>query len=694
MTNNIAIGVDIGGTFTDIVLIDESSGAIYSAKVLTTPSQPALAVLDAVEQVLGQATSDHKFIRKIVHGTTLATNAIIERKGARTALLVTSGFRDTLQTGTELRYDINDLFIEFPEPLVPRKWRIGVAERTRFDGSIITHAKKEEVREVLAGLTGEGIESVAVCFLHSYANSANEDVVASVAADFPGLFVSVSSQVLPEIGEYGRVSTTTANAYVQPLMSKYLSDLSGALKARGVRGAFYVMGSSGGTLTLDLARQFPVRLVESGPAAGVSMATQFARKLSIPNIVAFDMGGTTAKISLINGGEPTRTTELEVAHVRRFQKGSGLLLKAPAVDLIEIGAGGGSIAEVNEFGLLRVGPESASSVPGPACYGRGGTSATVTDADLLLGYLNADYFLGGKMKLHPDKAATAVDGAVGKALGVDTTRAALSVYEVVNDNMANAASVYASEQGVDLRDFAMLAFGGAAPAHVCDVARRLGIRNVRVPVAAGVLSAMGCLASPVSFDFVFGYMRELKDLDWSFINERYAEQDKRGRAYLAEAGITEGIVVKKSADMRYLGQRYEVNVQMPDGPLGAELLERVHQDFYAAYRQHYGREIREVPVETVSWRLTVSSATPVLPDGWPSDGAASSVVTPKGHRSVSFVGQPTPIDCPVYQRNLLMPGARFSGPAVVEDLESTTVVPPGASVTVDALRMLVISLQG
>jgi N-methylhydantoinase A len=694
VTNNIAIGVDIGGTFTDIVLIDEGKGAIYSAKVLTTPSQPALAVLNAVEQVLDQAKAEHASVRTIVHGTTLATNAIIERKGARTALLTTRGFRDTLETGTELRYDLHDLFIEFPEPLVARKWRIGMEERTRFDGSIIVSARKEEVQEVLGRLSAEGVEAVAVCFLHSYANSSNEDVVASAAAQFPKLFVSLSSQVLPEIGEYGRVSTTAANAYVQPLMAKYLHELSGALKERGVRGAFYVMSSSGGTLSLDLARQFPVRLVESGPAAGVSIAAHFARELSIPNILAFDMGGTTAKISLISGGDPTRTTELEVARVRRFQKGSGLLLKAPAVDLIEIGAGGGSIAEVNEFGLLNVGPESASSVPGPACYGNGGTSATVTDADLLLGYLNADYFLGGKMKLLTDKAATAVDSAVGKGLGVDTTRAALSVYEVVNDNMANAASVYAAEQGIDLRGFTMLAFGGAAPAHVCDVARRLGIREVRVPVAAGVLSALGCLASPVSFDFVFGYMRELKDVDWSVVNERYAAQEKDGRAYLAEAGITEGIVVTRSADMRYLSQRYEVSVPLPSGPLGPDLLERLHEDFYAAYRKHYGRDIREVPVETVSWRLTVSSAAPKLPESWPSHGSASSKVTPKARRPVSFVGQPSPVDCPVYQRDRLLPGARLSGPAIVEDLESTTVVPPGASVTVDALRMLVISLEG
>ena len=527
-SRHTAIGVDIGGTFTDVILVDERTRGVYSAKVLTTPEQPAQAVVTAIAQVLGKVGEQHDSIRTIVHGTTLATNAIIERKGARTALLATRGFRDALETATELRYDLHDLFIEFPEPLVPRHCRIGVTERTRFDGTVIATLAEGEVRDALRALDGEAIEAVAICFLHAYANPANEEVAASaIRAERPHLSVSLSSRVLPEIGEYGRVSTTVANAYVQPLMSRYLAELSEALKERGSRGAFFVMSSSGGTLSLDLAREFPVRLVESGPAAGVSIATHFAAQLGIPDILAFDMGGTTAKISLITDGRPTRTSELEVARVRRFQKGSGLLIKAPAVDLIEIGAGGGSIGRVDALGLLSVGPDSAGAEPGPACYGAGGTAATVTDADLLLGYLNADYFLGGKMRLYPAQAAAAVDQQVGKPLGVDPTRAARSIYEVVNDNMANAALVYAAEQGIDLRTFTLLAFGGAAPAHACDVAQRLGISAIRVPFAAGVLSALGCLASPVSFDFVFGYMRELNLVDWASVNTRFAALEKR-----------------------------------------------------------------------------------------------------------------------------------------------------------------------
>jgi N-methylhydantoinase A len=364
------------------------------------------------------------------------------------------------------------------------------------------------------------------------------------------------------------------------------------------------------------------------------------------------------------------------------------------VDLIEIGAGGGSIARVDGLGLLGVGPDSAGADPGPACYGAGGTLPTVTDADLLLGYLNADYFLGGKMRLRPERAAQAVEHQIAKSLGVDTVHAALSVYEVVNDNMANAASVYAAEQGIDLRDFTLLAFGGAAPAHVCDVARRLGIRRVRVPVAAGVLSALGCLASPVSFDFVFGYMRELKQVDWATVNARFAALEKEGRQHLSEAGIREGANARYSADMRYLSQRYEVNVLLPPGPLGPELLGQLHDAFYAAYRRHYGREIREVPVETVSWRLTVSGPPPKLDVAWPSQGESDAAAAAKGRRPVVFAGGGAAVDCPVYERSRLAPGVAISGPAIVEDHESTAVIPPGARFEVDDLRMLVITLNG
>ena len=689
----ISIGVDIGGTFTDVVLIEQGTRTVVSSKVLTTPSKPEQAVLDAIDAVLSRSTHGYDAVRTYVHGTTLATNAIIERKGARTGLLTTQGFRDSLETASELRYELYDPFIEFPEPLIPRYLRFGVAERTQFDGVILSPTDTDAVDGAIDDMLAAGVESVAVCFLHAYANPANELAAAkAIAAAHPDLSVSLSSRVLPEIGEYARTSTTAANAYVRPLVARYLTDLVQLLLERGSKGAFFVMSSSGGTLSLELAREFPVRLVESGPAAGVSIAAHYATELDKPNLLSFDMGGTTAKISLVRGGVPTRTNELEVARVRRFHKGSGILLKAPAIDLIEIGAGGGSIARVDALGLLAVGPHSAGADPGPVCYGRGGTAPTVTDADLVLGYLDADHFLGGTMRLDREQALAAIEQHIGRPLGLDALAAARSVFSVVNDSMANAAAVYAAEQGIDLRDYTLLAFGGAAPTHAWDVARRLGINEVRVPFAAGVLSALGCLASPVSFDFVVGYMRELAQVNWAYINARFVALEAEGRELLTQAGIAEGIAVSFSADMRYFGQRYEVNVALPIGPLDETLLPTLHDAFYAAYRQHYGRDIREVPVETVSWRLNVSGPRPKLDVEWPSHAVRGSVPVPKGEREVYFLDAQQSLPCPVYERVALAIGTQFVGPAVVEDHESTSIVPPGASATVDDAQMLVINL--
>ena len=689
----ISIGVDIGGTFTDVVLIEQGTRSVVSSKVLTTPSKPEQAVLDAIDAVLSRSTHGYNAVRTYVHGTTLATNAIIERKGAHTGLLTTQGFRDSLETASELRYELYDPFIEFPETLIPRYLRLGVAERTQFDGVILSPTDTDAVAAAIDEMLAAGVESVAVCFLHAYANPANELAAAkAIAAAHPDLSVSLSSRVLPEIGEYARTSTTAANAYVRPLVARYLTDLVQLLLERGSKGAFFVMSSSGGTLSLELAREFPVRLVESGPAAGVSIAAHYATELEKPNLLSFDMGGTTAKISLVQGGMPTRTNELEVARVRRFHKGSGILLKAPAIDLIEIGAGGGSIARVDALGLLAVGPQSAGADPGPVCYGRGGTAPTVTDADLVLGYLDADHFLGGTMRLEREQALAAIEQQIGRPLNLDALAAARSIFSVVNDSMANAAAVYAAEQGIDLRGYTLLAFGGAAPTHAWDVARRLGIKEVRVPFAAGVLSALGCLASPVSFDFVFGYMRELAQVDWAYINARFVALEAEGRELLTQAGIAEGIAVSFSADMRYFGQRYEVNVALPIGPLDETLLPTLHDAFYAAYRQHYGRDIREVPVETVSWRLNVSGPRPKLDVEWPSHAVRGNVPVPKGEREVYFLDAQQPLPCPVYERVALAIGTQFVGPAVVEDHESTSIVPPGASATVDDAQMLVINL--
>ncbi len=691
----IAIGADIGGTFTDVVVIDERSHAIHSAKVLTTPEQPEVAVLTAVDEMLKRTEIAAANIRTLVHGTTLATNAIIEGKGARTMLLTTKGFRDALETRTELRYDLYDLFIQFPKPLVPRRRRIGIPERTLFDGSIETPLEADDIALGLESEHAKEIEAIAICFLHSYANPANEIAAkAAVERILPNVPISLSSEVLPEIGEYGRASTTVANAYVQPLIDKYLGALDDALSKKGSSGAFFVMGSNAGTLSLDVARKHPVRLVESGPAAGVSIAAHYARTLDISHLLSFDMGGTTAKIALVTDFEPARATELEVARVKRFQKGSGLLLKAPAVELIEIGAGGGSIANVDALGLLSVGPESAGSSPGPACYGQGGEFATVTDADVVLGYLNPDYFLGGKMQLDRGKSVAAIDYHVGAPMSVDTAQAAASIFAVVNDNMANAAAVYSAEQGIDLRNYALLAFGGAAPAHAWDVARRLGISEVRIPFAAGVLSAVGCLTSPMSFDFVFGYMRELHEVDWTHVNQRFAELEVQGRQQLKDAGIEEGVIVTLSADMRYYGQRYEVSVPLSHQTFDSTSARQIEADFYEAYRSYYGRKIDDVPVETVSWRMNVSGPRPELEIAWPGRTEGSDKATPKAERPAIFPGSSEPVICRVFERGDLPVGAKIPGPAIIEDHESTTIVPTDGELIVDAQRMLVLDISG
>ncbi len=691
----LAIGVDIGGTFTDLVLVDEARRTIHSTKILTTPQEPERAVLDGVRRILETVGGTADGIRTLVHGTTLATNAIIERKGAETLLLTTKGFRDVLETRTELRYDLYDLFITFPEPLVPRRRRIGVTERVTYDGAVETPLVRDDVLAALEAEAADGIESVAVCFLHSYTNPAHEvEAKAIIQEARPDLPVTLSSDVLPEIGEYGRVSTTVANAYVQPIIDRYLSALDGELREMGSSGGFFVMGSNAGSLSLDVARNHPVRLVESGPAAGVSIAAHYARRLGLSNLLSFDMGGTTAKIALVTDYEPTRTSELEVARVKRFQKGSGLLLKAPAVDLIEIGAGGGSIARVDNLGLLTVGPDSAGSAPGPACYGQGGRDATVTDANVALGFLNPDYFLGGNMTLDRERSVAAIDEHVGGPMGVATSRAASSIFEVVNDNMANAAAVYAAEQGIDLRNYALLAFGGAAPAHAWDVARRLGIGEVRIPFAAGVLSALGCLTSPMSFDFVFGYMRELGAVDWEHVNARYRDLEAQGRRQLGDAGVVDGITVTASADMRYYGQRYEVTVPLPGTFLAPDAAGGIEQAFYKAYCDYYGREIADVPVETVSWRLNVSGPIPDVDIAWPGRTSESGTFAMKRERAVSFPGAAGPMTCPVYERGDLPVGAAMEGPVVIEDHESTTIVPPGATLSVDGERMLVLDLKG
>ena len=698
----LVAGADIGGTFTDLCLLDPKTGRSTSRKVLTTHRDPGEAVLAGFRAALAEEGLDPDRVAIVVHATTLATNALIERTGARTGMLTTHGFRDVIEVGYEQLYDLYDIHLDLPAPLVPRALRRPVAERTTGDGERIEGLDGESADAAIRFLVGRGVESIAVCFLHSYANPENERAAAGqVRALAPDVPVSVSSEVLPELGELPRFSTTVANAYVQPLVARYLVGLEERLRAAGHRGAFTVVNSRGGTMSPETAARFPIRMLESGPAAGAHAAAVLSRRLRQRSLVSFDMGGTSAKICIVRNHAPQVTVEFEAARIARFKRKSGLPVRIPVVDLIEIGAGGGSIARMDSLGLPAVGPKSAGSEPGPACYGRGGVRPTVTDAGAVLGYLNPEYFLGGRLGLDTRAAEAALDEHVGRPLGMPAIDAAWTVFRQVNEQMARAAAVHASEHGVDLRRFALLAFGGAGPIHAAQVARALGIRRVVVPPEPGVLSALGAVLAPPSFDLAASYRSELGRLDFARVNRILGELETQGHALLdeVEAGLDPerrrpiDRQVVRQVDMRYRNQRYEVPVPLPpSGDLARAGLSDLEDAFHRAYEQRYGRTIRGVPAEAVTWRVSVSAPPPATlkaparPAGRPRRRAAD----PAGRRPAYF--EEGFVETPFYRRAHLPAGARLPGPAIVEEEGSTTVIPPGARGTVDPAGNLVLDL--
>jgi N-methylhydantoinase A len=691
-TGRFELGVDIGGTFTDIVLF-QPPDQMSTAKVLTTPHDPERGVLEGIKKLLTAAQVPTRALGRLIHATTLATNAIVERKGARTAMVTTRGFRDVLETRNELRYDLYDLFLDLPPVVVPRALRIPVTERIRFDGKVLQSPEPAEVEQIATRLATAAVESVAICLIHSYINAENEQTLAAALRKrLPEVGFSLSSEVLAEIGEYGRFSTTTINAYVQPLVSRYLEELAGALASDGFGGMFTVMASSGGTMPMTTAQRFPVRLVESGPAAGAHAAAAYSQLLRIERLLSLDIGGTTAKMCVIQNGKPTWTTDFEVARLSRFKKGSGLTLKVPTVDLIEIGAGGGSIARVNSLGLIDVGPDSAGSDPGPACYGLGGRFATVTDADVLLGYLNPDNFLGGDMRLDTDAAEQAVMDAVGRPLGMDLARAAHSIDSIVNENMANAARVYTVERGIDIRFFTLFAFGGAGPVHACGVAEKLGIKTVVVPPAGGVLSAIGCVLAPMTFDLVRGFKCDLDGLDLGRANALLTSMIEEGSELLKQAGFTR-ITIEPSADMRFIGQRSEVNVPFRWQRLSSREIPALERSFRAVYRERYGRDVPEVKPEFVNLRVTVRGPGHSTAIARVTAPRGAARVAPRGHRPVFFEGRGF-VRCPTYDRGSLASGQGIVGPAVVEDKDSTAVLPPRWNAVVDRLGNLSLTRRG
>ncbi len=690
MTAPLRLGIDIGGTFTDFVLLDPVAGTMRLHKCLTTPNDPAVGALEGVRAILAEHGAALPAVAEIVHGTTLVTNALIERKGARLGLLTTAGFRDVLEAGTEQRYDIYDLFLRYPEPLVPRHRRLEAVERLDRDGQVLTALDPASVERAALTFRAQGVAAVAVCFLHAYREPRHErEAAAILRAMLPGVAVAISSEVVAEIGEYARCVTTCANAYVQPLMAAYLGRLQRELRAGGFGGQLRLMHSAGGLLSVEAAQAAPIRLLESGPAGGALAAALLGARAGHAELLAFDMGGTTAKACLIEGGRPGIAPLLEAGREHRFKKGSGLPIKAPTVDMIEIGAGGGSVAYVDAVGLLRVGPHSAGAAPGPACYGRGGTEPTVTDANLVLGYYDPEFFLGGTMVLDV-AAARAALARVAEPLSLSIEAAAWGIHRIVVEAMADAARVYLVERGQDPRRYAIVGFGGAGPAHAAEVARALGAAELVVPPASGAASALGFLAAAPSASRVRSLPMHLRPgADLAPVQAVLAALEAEARAELAAGGATGSIQIERTADMRLAGQMHEIQVPLPDGNLDAAALPAVTAAFEAAYSARYATVQPGATLEAVSFRVTATAPAPVLSIG--GQGGAGGPAR-KGTRRAWFGDGWR--DTAVYDRYALTSGTPIQGPAIIEEREATTVVHPGDTLRVDDAGNLRVGVGG
>ena len=689
-----SLSVDIGGTFTDFSLLDLTTGQVSVHKLLTDTETPAQTVIRGAAELLETSGVEFPRLQVVVHSTTLVTNAIIEHTGAKTALITTKGFRDILEMRREQIYDLYDIKAHFPEPLVPRYLRREVTERTTRDGQILQEPDEEETMSLMGDLAEEGIEALAITLIHSYKNPANERALkALIASHFPNLTISISSEVAPVINEYERTSTTVADCYIKPFVSKYIRDLEERLSEAGYPGRLLVMHSAGGVLGSERAREHPVRILESGPAAGALAASFYGVLLGQPDLISLDMGGTTAKTCVIEGGKPTIAGGIEVARVHRFKEGSGLPIVIPVLDLIEIGAGGGSIAWVDNMGLMKVGPQSSGAKPGPACYDMGGVEPTVTDANLILGYLNPDYFLGGRMKLNADAARQAVSG-LAKSLSMSELHTAWGIYRVATENMAAAARIHVIGRNKDPRKYAVIAFGGAGPAHAHEVARILGVKQVIVPLAAGVTSALGCLTAPLSFEDVRSLPGLLTDSDWKSVNKLYEEMEQQGLGLLEEVGVPASQAeFVRSADMRLRGQIHEINVPVPQGALGPECTEGLVEEFYHIYQELYSRKNLNIPIEVQNWRLLVRGPQPsVVLRKEPVLEGADAQAALKGTRQAYFEAGGGYVDCRIYDRYVLVPGCTVQGPAIIEEHESTIVIGPLDQASVDQWLNLVIQV--
>jgi N-methylhydantoinase A len=683
------LAFDTGGTFTDFALLDDN-GELHLHKVLSTPKNPAEAVVQGVSELLEKFAGSISIEKlQVLGATTVVTNAVLERKGVETGFLTTDGFQDMLRIRTEGRYDLYDLNIKYPDPLVTRANSFGVVERVSADGSVMTELKEATVREIAGRLKNRGIRSVAVCLLHAYKYPQHEQRVAALLSEqAPDIFVSLSSAVCPEVREYDRASTTVVNAYTRPQMAGHVAHLQREFAAKGIDRQVLWMTSSGGLVPSHRAAELPVRLIESGPAAGAVAAAEFGRVAGERSVLSFDMGGTTAKLCLIPDGEPTVGTDLEVAHYQRFRKDSGFPLKIQSIRMIEIGAGGGSIAARNSLGLLDVGPRSAGALPGPAAYQRGGTEPTVTDADILLGYMGTGSFVGGSFQVSMEAASDAMAKLAG-SLDVSVDRCAWGIHDLVNESMSKAAAMHATDLGVDPRSLPMVAFGGAGPVHAYGIARKLGIKRIICPTGAGVTSAIGLLIAPVAVDLSASHPMAVEGWDMEAMNRLLDDLAAQGAEVVTAAGVgKETITPRYTVDMRHVGQGHEITVALPDRGLPREeFLKQLLDNFYKLYRELFGRTVA-ASVEAITWRLRVGGQKDQVTPPHETQVADAK----KGSRQVYFDELGSFTETSVYDHYKLPIGQEISGPAIVEQRESTAVVGPKGVFHADAAGNLVINI--
>ena len=692
----IRIAFDIGGTFTDFVLHDAATKIVRFGKALTTPRNLEQAVLEGVDAILAAHGARSEEVASVLHATTIATNAILERKGSRTALITTTGFRDVLIIGRQKRYDTNNMHLDKPAPLIQRRHIFEVDERVAADGAIVTPLNRDSLAAAIEKLSNGDYEAVALSFLHAYANPSHEQAAcAAISRALPHLAVSVSHEVSPKFREYERTNTTVANAYVRPIVDRYLASLTSALEKRKFRANLFIMQSNGGLVTPDVARAFPVRIVESGPAAGVLMAASVGREEGFEHVLTFDMGGTTAKLGAVDDGEPaiTQTFEVDGIDNRRY---SGLPLNVSAIELVEIGAGGGSIAMAHRS-LIKVGPGSAGAEPGPICYGKGGSQPTITDANLVLGYLNPDWFCGGSMTLDPVAARAGIERDVAGPLSLTLEEAAWGIHSVANSNMERAMRIVSIERGRDPRKYALVAFGGAGPLHAARLARKLGVPKVIVPVGAGVGSAIGLLTADVKIDVALTRILRMEPDNAVAMEGIYADLELRAKADIAKLNLEGPVTWRRGAYMRYAGQGFEIRVDLPASDVGSDFPQRAVRAFESAYKTTYGYADSGAPVEAIDWHLIAT--VPGIGDKGAVNkqlqGEQAATPRPRSTtRRAYFPEAGGYVDATVADRYAMRPDTKIPGPALIEEREAMTVVLPGDVASISSNGHLVIDIAG